>query len=93
MQGHEIKISSRGLIRLLAGEISVEEFNRAHRWNEPNSPNNPFATYLKSRLMISKIDVTAGKDTDDDEITFTLDKFDAANTNFSISNTDKTNKT
>lgn len=93
MQGHEIKISSRGLIRLLAGEISVEEFNRAHRWNEPNSPNNPFSAHLKSRLMISKIDVTAGKDTDDDEITFTLDKFDAANTNFSMPNTDETNKT
>lgn len=83
MKGHEIKISSRGLIRLLSGQISVEEFNQAHRWDEPNSHGNPFANHLKSGLMISKIDVTAGKDTDDDEITFFIDKFDVANTLFS----------
>lgn len=83
MKGHEIKISSRGLVRLLSGQISVEEFNRAHRWDEPNSQGNPFANYLKSGLMISKVDVTAGEDTDDDEITFFIDKFDVANTLFS----------
>ena len=93
MKGNEIKISSRGLIRLLAGEISVEEFNRAHRWNEPNSSNNPFAAHLRSRLMIRKIDVTSGNDTDDDEITFTLDKLDVANTDFSMPNSDEMNKT
>ena len=83
MKGHEIKISSRGLIRLLSGQISVEEFNRAHRWDEPNSQGNPFANHHESGLLISKIDVAFGKDTDDDEITFIIDKVDAANTIFS----------
>lgn len=78
MQGKKITISSRGLLRLLAGEISAEEFYRAHGWNEPTARGNPFANHLKNGLMISNLDVTDGMDSDDDKITITIDKFDVA---------------
>lgn len=89
MKGREVAISSRGLIRLLSGQISIEEFQRAHGWNEPNSPTNPFAVHASSGLMISKIDVIEDEDSDDDKISFTIDKFDAANTPFISSSSNK----
>ncbi|KAA0018885.1 hypothetical protein F0A16_08820 [Salinicola corii] len=89
MRGREVAISSRGLMRLLSGQISIEEFQRAHGWNEPNSPNNPFAIHASSGLMISKIDVIEDEDSDDDKISFTIDKFDAANTPFISSSSNK----
>lgn len=91
MQGEKITISSRGLIRFLAGQISTEEFNQAHRWGEPNAPQNPFARHLQNGLMISKIEVTSGNDTDDDKITFTIDKFDVANSPFVLPASDESN--
>lgn len=91
MQGDKITISSRGLIRLLSGEISVEEFNEAHRWNDSDIQQNPFARYLYSGLMISNIEVEHGNDQDDDQITFTIDKWDPANSPFTIPSTDNKN--
>lgn len=78
MQGSKITISSRGLLRLLAGEISTEEFIRAHGWDEPTNHANPFASNLKNGFMISNLDVTGDMDSDDDKITITIDKFDVA---------------
>jgi len=92
MQQNKITISSRGLIKFLSGEISAEEFNRAHRWGDSGIHHNPFARHLHSGFMISKIDVECGDDTDDDEITFTIDKWDPANSPFAIPSTDE-NKT
>jgi hypothetical protein len=78
MQGNKITISSRGLLRLLAGEISTEEFIRAHGWGEPTNHANPFASNLKNGFMISNLDVTGDMDSDDDKIIITIDKFDVA---------------
>lgn len=78
MQGNKITISSRGLLRLLAGDISTEEFIRAHGWDEQQNHANPFARNLKEGFMISKLDVTGDIDSDDDRITITIDKFDVA---------------
>lgn len=91
MQGNKITISSRGLIKLLSGEISVEEFNKAHRWDDSGIHQNPFARHLDSGLMISKIEVECGNDKDDDEITFTIDKWDPANSSFATPSTDENN--
>lgn len=93
MQGNKITISSRGLIRFLAGQITAEEFSQSHGWNEPNSPRNPFTSHLKNGLMISKIEITSGNDSDDDEVTFTIDKFDAANTPFTLPGSKEKNQT
>ncbi|MNJ46420.1 hypothetical protein D3C77_415490 [compost metagenome] len=91
MQGYKVTISSRGLIKFLAGEISAEEFNKAHRWDHSGMDQNPFARHLNSGLMISKIEVDSGNDKDDDEVTFTIDKWDAANRPFAVPSTDETN--
>lgn len=78
MQGNKITISSRGLLRLLAGEISTEEFNRAHRWDEPKNHGNPFYRELINGLMISKLEITSAPDSDDDEVVITINKVDVA---------------
>ncbi len=89
MQGNKITISSRGLIKFLAGEISAEEFNKAHGWEHSGIYQNPFIRHLKSGLMISDIEVISGADKDDDEVTFTIDKWDAANMPFAAPNADE----
>lgn len=89
MQGNKVTISSRGLIKLLAGEISAEEFKKAHQWEDSGFDQNPFTRHLNNGLMISKIEVTSGNDIDDDEITFTIDKWDAANSPFRTPNTNE----
>lgn len=93
MQGNKITISSRGLIKFLAGQISAEEFNKAHRWELSGIDQNPFARHLNSGLMISKIEVNSGNDNDDDEITFTIDKWDAASSPFAIPKTNEKSET
>lgn len=90
MQGDKITISSRGLLRLLAGEISTEEFIRAHGWDEPANHANPFASNLKNGFMISSFDVTGDMDSDDDKITITIDKFDVAAAPFIFPSKEKT---
>ncbi|WP_256216679.1 MULTISPECIES: hypothetical protein [unclassified Pseudomonas] len=89
MQGNKVTISSRGLIKLLADEISAEEFKKAHQWEDSGFDQNPFTRHLNNGLMISKIEVTSGNDIDDDEITFTIDKWDAANSPFRTPNTNE----
>ncbi|WP_256576479.1 hypothetical protein [Pseudomonas sp. Irchel 3E20] len=89
MQGNKITISSRGLLRLLAGEISTEEFIRAHGWDEPTNHANPFASNLKNGFMISNLDVTGDMNSDDDKITITVDKFDVAAAPFIFPSKDK----
>lgn len=91
MQGNKITISSRGLLRLLAGEISTEEFNQAHRWDELMPHTNPFASNLKNGLMISSIDITSEVESDDDQITITIGKFDAAAAPFAFPKKDQAN--
>lgn len=93
MQGNKITISSRGLLRLLAGEISTEEFIRAHGWDEPTNHVNPFASHLKNGFMISNLAVTGGMDSDDDKITFTIDKFDVAAAPFFFPSKDQAGNT
>jgi hypothetical protein len=93
MQGNKITISSRGLLRLLAGEISTEEFIRAHGWDESTNHANPFASNLKNGFMISNLDVAGDIDSDDDEITITIDKFDVAAAPFIFPNEDQTGDT
>lgn len=93
MQGNKITISSRGLLRLLAGEISTEEFIRAHGWDEPTNHANPFASNLKNGFMISNLDVTGDMDSDDDKITITIDKFDVAAAPFIFPSKDQTGDT
>jgi hypothetical protein len=71
VSGSKIEISARALHRVLAGEVSLEEFNRDHGW--PNG--NRFATALMNGQTISSIALTDNSESDDDyvEITFAHD--------------------
>lgn len=93
MQGNKITISSRGLLRLLAGEISSEDFSRAHGWDDPTNPANPFAYNLKNGLMISNIEITSDPDSDDDddEVAITVNKVDVAAAPFILPKKDQSN--
>lgn len=71
MAGNKLEISARALQRVLAGEVSVEEFNREHGW--PNG--NRFAAALSKGQTISNISMTRRDENDDDyvEIVFVSD--------------------
>lgn len=71
MAGSRIEIPARALQRVLAGEVTVEEFNRDHGW----SHENRFAAALASGQTISSVKLFRRDESDDDyvEITFAPD--------------------
>jgi hypothetical protein len=73
-----VRLSSRALQRLLAGEITVNDFIAAHGWNDGRGPSNPFARMARSGRMISKIEVEGAGDKDDDWLTFSFGPTDPA---------------
>ncbi|MDO9436619.1 hypothetical protein [Hydrogenophaga sp.] len=75
MSQKTIKISSRALLQLLAGDISQDTFLKEHGWTEsefrPSYPN-PFQMALKRGDMFKVVRVEGGGDADDDWIAFDL---------------------
>jgi hypothetical protein len=84
----KVKISSRALQRLLAGEMTGADFIAAHSWgtNEPTSLSNPFLRSMRSGEMIQAIKVERRGDKDDDWIEFTFGAPDAAAGRFVVKN-------
>ena len=78
MTDGKISLSSRALHRLLAGELTVEEFVAAHGWNDKPGTGNPFARMSQAGRMISKIDVEDAGDKDDDWLTLNFGPPDPA---------------
>lgn len=72
MNDRNISLSSRALQRLLAGEITSNEFIAAHGWNDKHGPSNPFARAARSGQMITKIEIEGVVDKDDDWLTFSF---------------------
>jgi hypothetical protein len=70
MTRNKIKVSSRAVLRLLAGEISPEEFSSAHEWN--GERGNPFRQMLHSGRLIESASVQDGGDEDDDWLEFSF---------------------
>lgn len=70
MGNGEISLSARALQRLLAGEISVEQFVEAHDWNNERHGGNPFERATRQGKMIAAVDVEGAGDKDDDWLTF-----------------------
>lgn len=81
-KGNRIRISSRALHRLLAGEVSSEEFLASHDW-DGNWPN-PFQAARAEGRMIDSITVECGGDRDDDWLEFTFGSPDPATGPFRI---------
>jgi hypothetical protein len=71
----KITISARSIQRVLAGQVTIEEFNEAHGWNTAQSVKNPFASALSHGRTISSICRRPVSENDDDkiEISFELD--------------------
>lgn len=83
LRGDDITISSRALQRLLAGEISSEEFIRQHGWDSVEKPN-PFGRTFNLGQLISSAKVVDGGEQDDDSITFSFGWPDPAASPFRV---------
>lgn len=81
--GDDITISSRALQRLLAGEISSEEFIRQHGWDSVENPN-PFGRKFSFGQLISSVRVDDGGEQDDDSLTFSFGWPDPAVSQFRV---------
>lgn len=81
MSNRTIKISSRALLQLLAGDISQDEFLEAHGWKSDEAkPTFPslFKQALEGGRMIKKVTVESASDDDDDWIEFDFAEPDPA---------------
>jgi hypothetical protein len=67
MTAQRIRISSRQVHELLAGEVTYEEFASSLGWARKR---NPFAKALNDGRMIGAVGVTSGGDADDDWLEF-----------------------
>ncbi len=87
MTPKSIKVSATEVLRLLAGEISVDEFRERNRlYVDQNKPlqSNPFLRALKQGRAISGIRVEHHPDFDDDWLVFDLSEPDAALTGLRV---------
>lgn len=84
MTDNSISLSSRALQRLLAGEMTVDEFDAAHGWNDVSGPRNPFARAVCSGRLIRNIEIEEAGDADDDWLTFTFGPPDPAAAPFTV---------
>jgi len=77
--GNSVKISSRALVRLLAGEISSTDFF-VQQWggNSVSPHSNPFQHMFSEGRMIKSVNVENGGDEDDDWLEFEFGDPDAA---------------
>jgi hypothetical protein len=94
MAGNCISISSRALHRLLAGEITQQQFFAAHGWDtlQPSSRPNPFSHLLRQGQMVIDAKLKYGGDEDDEWVTLQFGEPDAATTSFVVTPTNSTAK-
>lgn len=64
--GSKLKMSALAVQRLLAGEIDIAEFNRAHGWTD----DNPFASALENGRTIRRVNIEKTDRLDDDWMEF-----------------------
>ena len=83
MSENEVKISSLGLHRLLAGDVDLATFLRDHQWDE----GNPFARWLRGGKAIAGISFESDRDRDGDWIIFRFSR-DAALSAFKVGTRD-----
>lgn len=76
----KIRISSRLVLEILAGQRSFEEFESLHGWDRDG--RNSFSAALARGAMFERVVVTPGGDEDDDWIEFEFGEPDPAITPF-----------
>lgn len=84
MSDNQISLSARALQRLLAGDISQDDFIEAHGWKDGSNFINTFALMMNSGRMICKVNVETMDNNDDDWLTFHFGDPDPAISPFSI---------
>ena len=87
MGGEYVRLSSRALQRLLAGDLTVKDFIEAHGWNDGHGPKNPFARMAHAGRMIQEVKVDDAGDEDDDWLTFRFGMPDPAVAPFTVPGT------
>ena len=80
---NRIRVSARAVQRLLAGQITREEFAEAHGWDGDQRSENPFSFRLARGEMIKATKVESAGDRDDDWLEFQFAK-DAAVAKFDL---------
>ena len=80
-QGQEMKVrvSARGLQRLLAGELTPQQFADRHQWDQPRKMGNPFRPAHGSGRVITDATLIRQEGEDDDVIELTMVEGDAGN--------------
>jgi hypothetical protein len=83
MSVDEIKISARGLLELLSGRITQEQFFKSHSFvqvpTETKRPWNPFESLLSQGSLITEVSVERGEEeSDDDWLTIKFGESDPA---------------
>jgi hypothetical protein len=73
-----IKLSAIGVLQLLAGTISFDEFSKRHGFEERNSLGNAFANAVRAGRVIRNCKIESGGEEDDDWITFEFGHADPA---------------
>ena len=69
----KLKVSSRELMEVMAGDLSVERMNEMRRWkgrkeNAPSKMSNPFQLMLDQGHLPTSMKVISGGEKDDDWI-------------------------
>ena len=64
MNGNKVKISSRSLLNLLAGNLSFEAFSRDHTFG--NTSDNLFNFKVRKGMLLSDIRIEKDPTADDD---------------------------
>lgn len=85
-----VSLSARGLMELLSGIVSPQEFKQAHRWGSTMPGWNPFANALAEGRTIASAKIEEIEGMDDDWITLQFSEPDAAVAPFSAPSQDAT---
>jgi hypothetical protein len=73
--GGSIEMSARMLLEILAGQLTIDDFERNYRMK---NIENPFKIKLKQGRLIDKITIEQHPGKDDDRVTIRFGKIDAA---------------
>jgi len=84
MKDNSVRLSSRAIQRLLAGETTLENFSVMHGWDRKTGPSNPFSRAIREGRMISATKIEPGGDNDDDWFVFTFGRPDPAISRFVV---------
>jgi hypothetical protein len=79
--GGDVEMSARMLLEILAGKMTIEEFESEYRMSKTE---NPFSRMLSQGRLITEVVVKHHSESDDDRVTIRFGKPDAAISPFTV---------